>query len=239
MNRIATIHQPNYLPWIGLFSKVMQTNCLIIADVFQYMPIVRRNKIRTVYGSSYLTIPVGAHLTSARILEVPLPKDSRWQREHWREIYRNYQKSPYFEEYKGYLESIYQRDYRFLWQINLEIIIYLMRCFNIKVEIILASDLNLDPELKHTDTLIDILKKAGASTYISGPSGKDYLEVEKFSQNGIGLKFFKFQHPVYQQRYPGFESNLSAIDLLFNMGPRSSELIKSAGTVEEIACLTV
>jgi hypothetical protein len=81
--------------------------------------------------------------------------------------------------------------------------------------------------------IIAVLKKIGADTYLSGESGRDYMEVEKFSQNNLTCKFLKFTHPVYKQRYPGFEPNLSAIDLLFNVGPQSGKVIKDSGSLED------
>ena len=45
------------------------------------------------------------------------------------------------------------------------------------------------------------------------------------------LKFFNFKSPVYKQKYPGFEPDMSAIDLLFNMGPEASEIIKTSGSI--------
>jgi len=236
---IVTIHQPNYLPWTGLFSKVAQTECFIIADTFQFEPIVKRNKIRTPGGPAYLTVPAGSHFTNVRIKDVPLPEDRRWQREHWRAIFHHYQKAPFFAEHRPFFEELYRREYRYLWQINLEIIRYLLKCFNIRVEVIRASELDLDPNLRHTDALIDMLKAVGARVYLSGPSGKGYLEYEKFPQSGIELKFFRFEHPVYEQRYPGFVPNLAAIDLLFNVGPGSRELVRNAGGIEDPADISV
>jgi hypothetical protein len=114
---------------------------------------------------------------------------------------------------------------------NEKIIFYLMKYFNIELEVIRASDLAVDPHLEKTDLMIGLLKAACADVYISGPSGKNYLETEKFPSNNIQLKFAEFQHPVYKQRYPGFEPNMSAIDLLFNIGSAAAELIKSSGQI--------
>jgi hypothetical protein len=93
--------------------------------------------------------------------------------------------------------------------------------------------MDMDPSLEKTDLIIHLLKSAGADIYLSGPSGKNYLDIEKFRQNNVDLKFFKFNHPVYAQRYPGFEPNMSGIDLLFNMGPQASELIDASGAIED------
>ncbi len=89
-------------------------------------------------------------------------------------------------------------------EINEEIIRYLLKIFDIEIEVVKASDMNVDHGLEKTNLMIALLKEAGAEVYLSGPSGKDYLEVEKFQQNNIELKFFDFQHPVYPQEISGF-----------------------------------
>ena len=93
--------------------------------------------------------------------------------------------------------------------------------------------MDIDPYLQKTELMIALLKKAGADIYLSGPSGRNYLEIEKFRQNDIGIKFFKFSPPVYPQRFPGFETNMSAIDLLFNIGPQSAEIVAASGEMED------
>jgi hypothetical protein len=118
-------------------------------------------------------------------------------------------------------------------QINTEIILFLLKCFNIDVEIIKTTDLNLDPNLQGTDSIIAAMKNVGGQIYLSGPSGRNYLEFPKFQNNDLELKFFEFEHPVYKQRYEDFIPNLSAIDLLFNVGETSEEIIRKSGSVKD------
>jgi hypothetical protein len=235
MAKVVTMHQPNYLPWIGFFSKVKKADCLILYDDAQYIKggPINRNKIRTPDGFTYLTVPVGHKAEGLKICEVTLPAERSWQRSHWKQIHDVYAKTAFFDNYKSFFEKLYQKEYEHLWKINEEIIIFLLKCFDIEVEIIKASKQNIDPDLKKTDRMIALLKSAGATVYLSGPSGKDYLEFEKFSRNNLALDFATFQHPVYPQRFTGFEPNLAAIDLLFNMGPQSIELIGTSGNTEK------
>lgn len=235
MRNIVTMHQPNYLPWIGLFSKIAQADCFVIMDTFQYTKdgLIHRNKIRTNTGSGYLTIPIRKEFSRAIIKDVELPADRGWQEVHWQTIYRNYIKTAFFKEYSDYFEKLYQTKYRYLWQINIDILRFLLVSFHINVEILTASELNLAIGLKNTDMIIEVLKKIGSKTYLSGPSGKNYLDINKFHENGLHCQFSHFEHPIYRQRYPGFEPNLSAIDLLFNIGPQSLDLIKTSGSIQE------
>ena len=96
-----------------------------------------------------------------------------------------------------------------------------------------ASEMAVDPNLPTTDFIIATMVSAGADVYLSGPSGRNYLDLGKFPQQNMGLKFLKFEHPVYKQRYPGFEPNMSTIDLLFNMGPQAGAIIKASGSLED------
>lgn len=225
--KIITIHQPNYIPWLGFFAKIKKADYFVILDTVKYSKnsVINRNKIRTKYGSSYLTIPIGKKYHSSTIHDVKLPERNDWKEDHWKTIETNYKNSEFFSSYEYSLKKIYSKDYEYMWQINEELIIYLLNCFDIKTEIIKASELDINYNLHKTDLLISIVKLVNASTYLSGPSGKNYLEREKFIKEQIQLDFFRYDHPVYKQRFKGFIPNLSAIDILFNLGEKSKELI--------------
>ena len=60
---------------------------------------------------------------------------------------------------------------------------------------IFASELNVTGS--KTDLLLDICKKTNASTYVSGPSGKEYLDIKMFIENNIDVEFFKPQVENY------------------------------------------
>lgn len=233
--KIVTAHQPNYLPWIGLFSKINQANCFVVANTFELgnQSTFNRNKIRTNAGWGYLTVPIGRKVCGMRICDIKVSEDRSWKYIHWQSIYRNYAHTDFFKDYKDFFEDLYLRDFKYLWQMNMEIILYLLKCFKIEVEILAASNMNIDPNLPTTDFLIALAEDAGGDIYLSGPSGRDYMNLEKFSQQNMGLKFFDLNHPVYKQRYLGFEPNMSAIDLLFNAGPQAGEIIKKSGSITD------
>jgi hypothetical protein len=66
---------------------------------------------------------------------------------------------------------------------------------NITTPIIYASSLGVTGS--KTDLLLDICKRTEASIYLSGPSGKDYLELEKFKTSNIKVDFFSPQVKNY------------------------------------------
>lgn len=233
--KVGTAHQPNYLPWIGLFSKIRQADCFIFADTFELgdQSFFNRNKIRTNDKWGYVTVPIGSRFRKKKLNEIAMPQDKTWRREHWKKIYANYISAAFFKDYKDAFEDLYNREFEFLGDLNMEITRFLLRCFNINVAVYKASDLNIDTHQPPTEFITGMMECVGAGTYLSGPSGRDYLDLAKFPACNLKLKFFKFVHPVYPQRYSGFESNMSAIDLLFNMGPASADIISRSGSMED------
>lgn len=222
------IHQPNYLPYIGFFNKIKNTEFYVLFDVAQYEKnnFHNRNQIRTENGSMYLTIPIlSKDCYLKRICDVELPPDNKWREKHWKSIEANYAKSDYFDSYKDPLKKIYQTNFTKLVDLNEEIIRFLINEFGLESTVVRSTDLGLDENLKSTDLLINILKELNATSYLSGPSGKNYLLESTFEKEGIKLEYQNFIHPEYRQRFNGFLKNMAAIDLLFNIGEKSKEIL--------------
>jgi hypothetical protein len=79
------------------------------------------------------------------------------------------------------------------------------------------------------ERLIDLIKNVGGDFYLSGKGGANYQDESKFGSNGIELKYYDFKPPVYTQVWGDFIPALSIVDLLFNCGPNSKEIILNSG----------
>ena len=102
---------------------------------------------------------------------------------------------------------------------------YFLQELGVRTECISSSDLSL--ESKKAELILDICRKVGATTYLSGPFGRDYLNQKDFEEAGIELQFHDYAHPVYMQNFDGFEPYMSILDLLFNHGDKSLEILRS------------
>jgi hypothetical protein len=74
--------------------------------------------------------------------------------------------------------------------------------------------------------LIEICKRLGADTYLAGEGGRGYMDLERFHSAGIELVFQDFDHPTYPQLFGEFAPRLSMLDLLFNCGPDSRDILR-------------
>jgi len=223
---IVSIHQPNFLPWLGFFHKMAQCDKFIILDNVQFARrmFFHRTKIKTSQKQAlWLTIPVHDRYGETNINEIIIDNSQNWKDKHLKSIIMNYHKAEFFSEYIKFFEEIFNDNWEILSDLTITIIKLLASVLEIKTEIILASDLQVTG--KSTELLINLCKKVKATSYISGPSGKKYLKENEFEKNSIELIYHKFNHPEYNQLYGPFMSNLSVIDLLFNCGSESRNIL--------------
>lgn len=226
---IVTIHQPEYLPWIGFFDRIIKADVFVILDHVQYQKhgYINRNHIKTANGAEWLTIPVNKTLKQAPISKVEIRNNEDWQSKHYKSIIQNYSKAPYFKQYHDFIKKTYSTSWEYISDLDTHLITELLKQLNIKRPIHKSSEMDIEGE--STDMLINICKRLKADTYLSGEGGKNYMDCDKFKEAGINVLFQSFTHPNYSQLHEktGFLSHLSLIDLLFNHGENSLEIINN------------
>jgi hypothetical protein len=225
---ILIAHQPVYLPWCGLFHKIALADLFCYFDIAQYQTkdYNNRNKIKTNSGEIWLSVPVESknHFEKS-VGEIRIVQNG-WQRKHFKSIQLAYQKAPYFADYVGVLEDILvKRTFETLSALNFEMLRYLMQCLAIQTPIVKASDYVFQGS--KSDLVLDMCLQLKADVYIFGAQGKDYADVGKFLSRGVRPLFQDYRHPVYRQLHGEFQPYMSVIDLLFNEGPRSREILLS------------
>jgi hypothetical protein len=231
---IISVHQPQYIPWLGYFDKIARSDAFVYLDKVQYKPreFQNRNRIRTRDGSMWLTVPVVCKGKSRQsISEAAIDNEFGWQKQHLNSLKSWYGHARYFDSHLAFFEGIYSRDWGKLADLNIHIIDYLLKALGISTPIYYES--GLGTEKMATDRIIELCRKLKADVYLSGSGGKNYLEEEKFPAAGIRLEYQHFTHPVYTQQFMSSEKDfipyMSIIDLLFNEGPRSKEILGKGG----------
>lgn len=216
---IVSGHQPNYLPYLGFFDKIKKSDVFIVGDdaQFNYKDYHHRNRIRIKEGWKWLTIPVVKEFKP--ISEIKIKNDVEikgvsWSEKHFLEIQKEYKKSPYFSCYESEIQRIYMIKYTKLIDLNINLIHFLLKCFDINTKIVFASDFKSDA--RSSIKIVEMINEIGGDTYLSGFGGKNYLDLSQFGD--IKVEFQDYKHPIYKQCYDGFEANMAAIDALFNVG---------------------
>jgi len=223
----VSIHQPEHLPWLGFFHKIIQVDEFVLLDNVQFRKnyFQNRNKIRTAQGWQWITVPVKKFHFNQKINEIEISYNQNWQEKNLRLIEQNYTKARYFKNYFSEFKKIYSSKFQLLRDLNIELIKFLLGKFGINTKVYISSELLKDVGKGGTEVNLNLCKKLNADIYLSGPFGKDYLDIPKFEQAGIKVEFHQFEHPIYKQLYDPFIPKMSSIDLLFNYGPESLSIL--------------
>lgn len=227
MSKTVVIHQPDFLPYLGFFNRLLHSDLFVILNDVQFLRRGwhHRDMIKTKDGEKWITLGIKKAPQNTQINEIYL-NDENWQEQHLNLIKQSYAKAKYFEEIFPFIEKLYSQKYEKMIDINLASIKMLLELFDINIEIIFSIKFNLNS--KSNQLLVDLLKRVGATHYLSGIGAKDYYDNKPFEEANIKVLWQDFKHPVYPQLHGEFIPYLSSIDLLFNCGiEKSREILRN------------
>ncbi len=225
---IATIHQPEHLSYLGFWNKVSLADCLVILDNVQFEKnyFQNRNKIYspTKDGNfDYITVQVEQDVCSIREKVIAKEFGIFGRKKLLAKMRATYGKCEFFDQSFPIIESIYMMNHDFVMDLNVELMEAVFNLLGMNVPVVYAS--SLDAVGSRSELLANICSEIGADTYLSGKSGRDYLELDKFDME---VQFHDFAHPTYTQKHNGkplpyFVPYLSIIDALFNVGAEQTK----------------
>lgn len=234
----VAIHQPEHMPWLGFFHKINMADVYVVLDSVQYRRryFQNRNKIRVKDGWKWLIVPLDKEtrddllIKDARVFN----GDLKWREKNIDTVYHNYCKAKYFSQYWDEFKAVYSADYLHLVDMNMHLLSLFFQKLGIKNKILFVSSLGVSGE--KGDLILNICDAIKAKVYISGISGRDYLDLARFRDKGIEIVIQEFHHPLYQQLHEPFIPCMSVIDLLFNYGKESLGIINGLGVpvIEEV-----
>lgn len=220
MSKKVAIIQSNYIPWKGYFDIINDVDLFIFYDDVQYTKRDwrNRNRIKTPHGQQWLSVPVGTN-TEKLIHEVTID-DKSWARKHYSSLILNYSKAPYLKNYKEFLEYVYLENvWGNLSRLNQYLIKEIATRF-LGVRTRFDTSMNYNGTGQKLERIISLLKNSDATTYISGPAARDYLDNDYFGNENIELIYKDYSgYPEYPQSHPPFDHYVTIFDLLFHTGP--------------------
>jgi hypothetical protein len=222
----AAVLQSNYIPWKGYFDIIHDADVFVFYDDVQYTKNDwrNRNRVNSPAGAAWLTVPTGA-AHDRLICEVGLP-DRHWAQKHWKTLLQNYSRSRHFRTYAPFFEHVYLGcEWRTLSELNRYLIERIARDF-LGIGTRFEDSRRYGAEGVREDRLLDLLTKLGASSYVSGPSAKAYIDESRFAARQIRLVWKSYEgYPEYPVLHPPFRHDVSIVDVLFNAGPDAPRYI--------------
>jgi len=223
---IIAVHQPQYLPWLGYFDKILKADMFVLLDNVQFKKNEwqNRNKIKTARGWQWLTVPVKYKFPQL-INEVTINSTVKWQHKQRQAVLSNYNKAPCYSYLDDFFDYIFSHDWDSISQLNIDVVIRLTKILGIDTPIFVASEIGNFPN-DPDERLIAITEHFNADTYLAGSGGRQYMDLNKFRTAGIDVIFQDYKHPVYDQRFGEFIPCMSVIDLILNHGKNSFPILR-------------
>jgi len=222
-NKILSLMQPTYLPWLGYFNLIKNSDIFVIYTTTQLTKRSwqTRNKIKGNDGEVWLTIPIKKTKSRDNLLikDAEINYESGdWVKKHLNSIRQCYSKSNYFEDIYPIIERVLNQRPKYLIYITVRMLIEFLDLLDINTEIVISDD--IDYSGKKDEALISICNELGVDRYMSVMGSMDYILSgdNLFEKNNIELLWHTYEHPIYNQVNGKFISHLGIIDCLFNVG---------------------
>lgn len=233
------ILQPGYLPWLGYFEQMAYVDQFIFMDDVQYTKRDwrNRNRIKTANGPIWLTVPVPKHPLDTPLNAKEIIYAGFWVHKHLRSIELNYGKRPYFQPLFSEIEGVLLKRSERLVDLTTELIAVLCRHLDIDTPTALSSTVPRHEPVSGGDQqhlrdknarIIAICRHFGADCLYGGKKSANFIDVDRFRQQGIDIIFQDYHHPIYPQAYGEFVPHMSAIDLIMNTGPDAPKVLRTS-----------
>lgn len=234
---IVAIHQPHFLPWLGYLDRMRRADLFISLDHVQFERRGHQNRTHILLDGlpHWLTVPVLQHSRQERIVDKQIDNSSKdvlhsWGGKHFQTLQHAYRHAPFFENYAPSLRPILESRWERLVDLNQALLDFLRDALDIHTPLIRSSSLQVEGH--RSDLILNLCLAVGADTLLAGMGGSvRYLDREAFADAGVRIVWQDFQHPEYPQcETDTFVPGLSAIDLLFNNGPKGVGILQGNAT---------
>jgi len=227
------IMQPYFLPYIGYFSLIANTDRFILLDTVQFIRHgwIERNRIlKPDKGWQYIRVPlIKPNGREALIKDVLINNKEKWQERILAQLQHYKKTAPYYRVVIDLLGNIFSDKYDDIVACDKFALEKVLEYLGINKTIEVFSEINLQIEkaCAPDEWALNICKAIkGVDEYWNPPGGMSFFDGEKYKQNNIALKFQSVKITEYDQKRELFEPALSIIDvLMFNSAEETREML--------------
>jgi hypothetical protein len=222
LTRLAAIHQPTFLPWLGWWDKFLRADVLVLLDDVQFPKKggTWMNRVRLLVGEepAWITVPVDRAYSGVRsVREMLIDETKPWRARILATVEASYRSAPHFNDvYPVIVEALDVETTR-ISALNQHAI----GCISARLgqdagKVVRQSDLRVHGQ--GTELLVSLCNAVRANAYLNGDGAAGYLVEEEFVDAGLRLVQQHFAPPQYAQRAPRHVPGLSIVDALMSCG---------------------
>lgn len=226
--KTVSIHQPCYMPYLGVFYKIWQSDVFVYLDDAQYSSgyVFDWNRIRTPRGECRLKVPTEKRF-GQQLNHIRPRYELGWVKKHLKTIEYNYKHAPYFDYFFPLVAATLKKEYQSLAELNISVMDMFLDIFSFKNLFARYQSSWLNLSSRSETRVIEIVKMMQGDIYLSGTGAKGYQSEQRFRDAGILLEYSDYHPLEYAQQFKGpFRPNLSALDYLMNEGPDVEKLFQ-------------
>jgi hypothetical protein len=225
---VVSVHQPNFMPWLKLLDKILASDVYVAYDTVQYTQSEyhARQRVRTHTGPAWLSLPLRSIRGQRQLIgQVYLDRRQPFGVRHLKTLHIGYAQTPYFAEVYGLVEEVYGRGQERLVDLSLDLIEAFCRYLGSPVRIVRASSLPHAGD--NTERLVQLVRGVAGTVHLTSTYGteRQYIDWPRLARAAIAVRAQQFDHPTYQQAWPGFVAGLAALDMLFCRGPDTARAL--------------
>lgn len=219
MGRTAAIMQPTYLPYLGYFHLIAESDVFVFLDDVQFArrSWQQRNRILGAEGEVMLSVPVQKADREARISDILISDAEPWRSKHLASLRHAYARRPHFEDGMAFMEAQLGRGDARLADMNCRLIEEASRRLGLATDFVRASVLSAPGH--RSDHLLAICRAVTATDYLSPTGSSDYMHEDGvFAHAGFPVRFQGFVELAYEQGRQPFTPYMGFIDAVMNLG---------------------
>ena len=224
------IMQPTFLPWLGYFDLIDRIDLMVFLDSVQFerQSWQQRNRLKIGGELQWLTVPVlrsGHAGDTIREMQIDLTRG--FPQKLLRTIEQHYHRAPYFAQHFPQMKETLESGECSLSALNRKLIQWLVGALGLRAEFRLSSEMQATG--RRSALLVGICQELGVKKYLSPFGSASYIleDREEFERAEISVAFQHYEHPDYSQLSLPFLPYASTLDLLFNEGDASIEILRS------------
>lgn len=224
------ILQPSFIPWLGWFDIVDQVDvCVFLDDVeFSKQSWQQRNRIRTVKGLEFLSIPVRSASRSGQLINEVELAGIGFITSFAGKVKASYADAPHYSRLgEGFSERLVKSSCSGrLVDVNLGMVHWFSDLLQLNTEFVLASDMRING--KRGERVAAICQAVGADRYLSPLGAREYLreDYESFESRSVSVELHQYVHPTYRQMHAPFMPYASSLDVLMMVGPEAMSVVR-------------
>lgn len=218
--------QPYFLPYLGYFSLIKNTDEMILFDTVQFIRHgwIERNRILKQNGGwQYFQVPlIKDNGRESLIKDVKIDNLQDWKGRILARLQHYRKQSPYYFRTINLLKEVFSKDYEDIVSLNKESLRIICQFLGIEREFPIFSQMGLEIEpAKSSDewALNICLAIDGVNEYWNPIGGISFFDRKKYENAGVNLIFQQMVLKEYNQGRDVFEPGLSIIDVMMFNSP--------------------